>query len=271
MEIHHKIAGTTVLLSNLYGVSINSSTASTWPLYVSNSRTAPTDTTTKRFINTTSNVISSTTSVISTVANFVGSIWCSAGTIYISSDGRIKKNILDVDDDSALQMILKIEPKTYEYKDHFSRGTKRVYGFISQQIKEHLPEAVKEESGTLYDIYKVFKMNNNIIHININEYEGTYNIGDKLSYVLKDNAEGILTIKQIFDNYIVIDEIIDETDIFINGKIISDFHVLDKTYIYTLNVSATQELHKIIIEQRNKINDLETRLVALEAILMKTF
>ena len=44
---------------------------------------------------------------------------------------------------------------------------------------------------------------------------------------------------------------------FINGKIISDFHVLDKTYIYTLNVSATQELHKIIIEQRNKINDLE--------------
>ena len=47
MEIHHKIAGTTVLLSNLYGVSINSSTASTWPLYVSNSRTSPTDTTNK--------------------------------------------------------------------------------------------------------------------------------------------------------------------------------------------------------------------------------
>jgi hypothetical protein len=143
-----------------------------------------------------------------------------------------------------------------------------VYGFISQQIKEHLPEAVKEESGTLYDIYKVFKMNNNIIHININEYEGTYNIGDKLSYVLKDNTEGILTIKQIFDNYIVIDEIIDETDIFINGKIISDFHVLDKTYIYTLNVSATQELHRKITAQQEEINNLKNRLLALEEIIL---
>jgi len=268
MEIHHKIAGTTVLLSSFYGVTINSSTASTWPLFVSNSRTANTTAATKRYINTISNVVSSTTSSIVTVANFAGSIWCSSGSVYISSDKRIKKNILDVDDDSALQMILKIEPKTYEYKDHFSRGTKRVYGFISQQIKEHLPEAVKEESGTLYDIYKVFKMNNNIIHININEYEGTYNIGDKLSYVLKDNAEGILTIKQIFDNYIVIDEIIDETDIFINGKIISDFHVLDKTYIYTLNVSATQELHRKITAKQEEINNLKNRLVALEEIIL---
>jgi len=268
MQIHHKIQGTTVLLSSVYGVSINSSTASTFPLFVSTFRAENTTAATKRFISTTSNVISSTTSSIATVANFAGSIWCSSGTIYISSDKRIKKNILDVDDDSALQMILKIEPKTYEYKDHFSRGTKRVYGFISQQIKEHLPEAVKEESGTLYDIYKVFKMNNNIIHININEYEGTYNIGDKLSYVLKDNAEGILTIKQIFDNYIVIDEIIDETDIFINGKIISDFHVLDKTYIYTLNVSATQELHRKITAQQEEINNLKNRLLALEEIIL---
>ena len=111
-------------------------------------------------------------------------------------------------------------------------------------------------------------MNNNIIHININEYEGTYNIGDKLSYVLKDNAEGILTIKQIFDNYIVIDEIIDETDIFINGKIISDFHVFDKTYIYTLNVSATQELHRKITAQQEEINNLKNRLLALEEIIL---
>jgi hypothetical protein len=28
-------------------------------------------------------------------------------------------------------------------------------------------------------------------------------------------------------------------------------------YVYTLNVSATQELHKIIMEQKDKIHDLE--------------
>ena len=37
--------------------------------------------------------------------------------------------------------------------------------------------------------------------------------------------------------------------------------------IYTLNVSATQQLHRIIIEQKNEINDLKTRLARLEAII----
>jgi hypothetical protein len=43
--------------------------------------------------------------------------------------------------------------------------------------------------------------------------------------------------------------------------------MLDKNYIYTLNVSATQQLHKITMEQKNKINDLEAGLARLEAII----
>jgi hypothetical protein len=74
-------------------------------------------------------------------ANFSGNIWCSVGTIYVSSDARIKKNILDVNDETALDKILIIQPKTYEYKDVINRGTNRVYGFISQQIAEITPES----------------------------------------------------------------------------------------------------------------------------------
>ena len=54
---------------------------------------------------------------------------------------------------------------------------------------------------------------------------------------------------------------------FINGKIVDDFNILDKNYIYTLNVSATQQLSKIIMEQKNEINDLKTRLARLEATI----
>jgi len=49
---------------------------------------------------------------------------------------------LDVNDDTAFVKILNIQPKTYEYKDVINRGTKKVYGFISQQIAEIIPEAV---------------------------------------------------------------------------------------------------------------------------------
>jgi hypothetical protein len=54
---------------------------------------------------------------------------------------------------------------------------------------------------------------------------------------------------------------------FIYGKYVDDFNILDKNYIYMLNVSATQQLHKIIMEQKNEINDLKTRLARLEAII----
>ena len=55
------------------------------------------------------------------------------------------------------------------------------------------------------------------------------------------------------------DNVIDGSEIFINGKIIDDFNILDTNYIHTLNVSATQQLHRIIMEQKSEINDIETR------------
>ena len=116
------------------------------------------------------------------MAYFVGSIWCSVGPVYVSSDLslRINKKIVDVNDDTALDKILNIQPKPYEYKDVINRGTKRVYGFMSQQIAEIIPEAVSTQKGTLYDIHSNFKCNGNIVHINIDDYEETYNVGDVL-------------------------------------------------------------------------------------------
>ena len=52
-----------------------------------------------------------------------------------SSDSRIKEGIEDINDDSALQMILVIEPKTYKNIDKVAKGDKKVYGFIAQQIR----------------------------------------------------------------------------------------------------------------------------------------
>jgi hypothetical protein len=42
-----------------------------------------------------------------------------------------------------------------KYKDVSNRERKRVYGIISQQIADIIPEAVSTQKGTLYDIYTV--------------------------------------------------------------------------------------------------------------------
>ena len=120
-----------------------------------------------------------------------------------------------------------LEPKTYEYKDVINRGTRRVYGFISQQIAEIIPEAVSTQKGTLYNICSNFKCNGNIIHININDYEGTYNVGDVLNCITQ-KYEVNYTIIEKYDNNVIVDKVIDGSDIFMIDKIVDDFNTLDK-------------------------------------------
>jgi len=46
---------------------------------------------------------------------------------------------------------------------------------------------------------------------------------------------------------------------------VDDFHILNKNAIFTYNVSATQELHRIITRQQAVIDDLASRIEALES------
>ena len=90
--------------------------------------------------------------------------------------------------------------------------------------KQIVPEAVSTQKGALYDIYSNFKCNGNIIHININDYEGTYNVGD-VFHCIPDKGEVNLTSKEKYDNYIIVDKVMDGSDIIINGTIVDDFNI----------------------------------------------
>jgi len=110
------------------------------------------------------------------------------------------KKIEDIDDNEGFNKILLIQPKTYKYIDE-TKATEKVIGFIAQQIKEVIPEAV-------------------------------------------DLAKGSLP----------------------NGDEIEDFNYLHKSYMFTLNVCATQELHRIITRQQAVIDSLISRIEVLEGV-----
>ena len=61
----------------------------------------------------------------------------------VSSDKRIKKNIVDVSDNIALEMVKNIPCRYYEYIDKTTRGNSKTIGFIAQEVKEVLPMAVQ--------------------------------------------------------------------------------------------------------------------------------
>ena len=94
-------------------------------------------------------------------------------------------------------------------------------------------------------------------------------IDTPISITKDELGEGkIYKIKEIYDDYFVIDEDIEYTPAFVKGYEVNDLHNVKKDMIFSLNVSATQELHKIIMEQKNKINDFEGRLARLEAYML---
>ena len=195
-----------------------------------------------------------------------GTCFCTSGT-WTASDSRIKVNINDIIDDSALQKILTIEPKTYEYIDKRSRGSKNVYGFIAQQIQEIIPEAVDIISQTIPNIYKECDCVENIITLDETIDINLFNIDSKLILMDDVNNQKQYIINEIISesNQIKINENLDGTKCFVYGTEVNDFHSLNKDYIFTLNVCATQELHKIIQQQQEQINSLIRRIEILES------
>jgi hypothetical protein len=184
-------------------------------------------------------------------------------TLTQGSDSRIKMNIKDIDDNEALNLILAIEPKTYEYIDKETRGFDTVYGFIAQQVKEVIPRAIQIVSDFLPNIYKICDCEGDIIYCSIPD-NVLINTEIKLIY---NNKETICKILEIGEDYIRIDKELEVDNVFVYGYNVDDFHRMSKEYIYTLNVCATQILSRKIDEQgvvikshEDRIKDLETKM-----------
>jgi hypothetical protein len=205
---------------------------------------------------------SATQTLTDVCAIFDSSVWCKS-RFTTSSDIRIKTNIQDINDDEALQKILLIQPKKYEYIDKVERGSNFVFGFIAQQIKEVIPEAVKIEKALIPNIFKVCPCLNDTISIS-NEDINKLNVDDEIEIICKNDEKKILNIIEKNEDTIKINESIEGEECFITGSKVDDFHTLDKNYIYTLNVCATQELYKLIKQQETIINDLQKRIEILE-------
>ena len=188
------------------------------------------------------------------------------GSLTNPSDSRIKKDIEDINDDTALNKLLLIQPTTYNYIDvERNKGFGKVYGFIAQQIREVIPEAVPiiETVTPIPNIYKSCLINNNI------EVYHSIPLDTPIDTEVKIK-ESMYKIKEIYEDYFVIDKDIDTDEAFVYGYNINDFHTLNKDYIFTLNVCATQELHRrieaqsvLLKSQDDRIKDLESKVATL--------
>ena len=209
-------------------------------------------------------------------AKFNGNIW--VNECYINSDIRIKEDIQDINDDSALQKILSIEPKTYKYIDKVEKGYKKEYGFVAQQIQKVLPDAVILEKSYIPNIMTVADYNNKIITLLHKPINVFIKMKDKIKCFDSNNICIEIEVYKIINELTFeikdLDKEFANNKIFVYGTHIDDFQILSKNHIFTLNVGATQELYRQIKEQEDIINSQEERMNILEkknAILNQNF
>ena len=143
--------------------------------------------------------------------------------------------------DDDIDKFLGLMPKMYRMREDGVNGS-NVYGFIAQDVKGDIPEAIDKMERYIPDIFKLAKIDMNRIEMD-EEDIGRMCKGDNIRIYTKDDEYDV-EIEEIMEDrmVIIINRGIKENDIFIYGRKVKDFHIIDKSYIYTLNVYATQKI-----------------------------
>ena len=193
--------------------------------------------------------------------------------IYFSSDQRIKKDIVEISDSTSLHQLRNINVTTYKYKDEVGRGNGITYGFIAQQVAEHFPDAVNLKIDTVPNEMRLIEnpLWSQIVDGSQNKFKLT--IPD-----LEDVSGGTLYRFYMSNDVSGNDECLKETrtldddpksfifdqswnNVFLYGKEVYDFHILDKNKLYTINFSATQEIDRI---QQQQLLDISENALNIE-------
>ena len=194
-------------------------------------------------------------------------------TVYLNrsgySDRRIKEDIKDIDDVSALNILRKIKPKTYKYKLQPNKGT--VYGFIAQDVREVLPYATN-----LTKLSAPFDRED-FVDANILE-DGTVELVSPCEQIEVGKNAHFYYETSISTRDFTVLEILSPTRFKVEvdsidkewtgqtklvGKEVDDFHGIDKDAIFTVATAALQEVDRQLQSEKNKVATMELLVASL--------
>ena len=183
----------------------------------------------------------------------------SGNGILVESDARIK-NIIGISDAALdLETLSKVEVTDYTMIDDKQFGSKCFKKVIAQQVESVYPMAVSNTVDFIPDVYQLLNMENGAIKV-----KSDLEVGDRVKIFTNENKEVVASVKSKIKNKLIFDFQY-SGKAFIYGKEVKDFKVVDYEALAMLNVSATQELYKIIQGQKEEIEMLKKENDSLKA------
>jgi hypothetical protein len=157
-----------------------------------------------------------------------------------SSDRRIKRDIVDINDSEALDTLRLLQPKKYKYKDSILRGEDVVWGFIAQEVREVLPYATKLDDGKIPNIYETAEVSesNVLTFTNFNTSDLDSNGVDIRIQTISNGDHPVKIVEIIDDHTIRVDQNLDE----LSGSIDETGNVITEITTTTLTVGEYETL-----------------------------
>lgn len=171
---------------------------------------------------------------------------------HTQSDARIKNIIGRTDNEADLATLREIEITDYQYKDHIANGTTPQKKVIAQQVAEVFPQAVNNQNIQFVpDIMTMCETKDGWVKLPGHDLAA----GDRVR-VLFAEGEKETEVVEVSQNAFRTTAPC-EGEVFVYGREVHDFHVVDYTALSMLNISAVQELARQNETLQQRVKDLE--------------
>jgi Chaperone of endosialidase/Head domain of trimeric autotransporter adhesin len=180
------------------------------------------------------------------------------------SDARHKKLQTISNGKSDLEKLNQLKVSNYTFIDTVGKSDKIQMGFIAQQVEQIVPEAVNKIIDYIPNVYEMAKT------ITFDSLAHTLTVYTIKAHDFADNDE-IKLISQHKEHKVKVAKVLNTTTFTINnwekpieklfvfGKQVTDFRTVDYDRLFTLGISAIQELSRQIKDLQKEITDLKTK------------
>jgi Chaperone of endosialidase len=158
--------------------------------------------------------------------------------LYVTSDSRVKKDLRRSKPAADLETLSRLRVTDFRYVDVITHGDRQKKGFIAQQVEEVFPQAVEVQTDVVPDIYRQAPCAGGWV-----ELANDLKAGERLR-LISERGEGVHEVLEATPDGFRTDLVPEGDKVFVYGREVEDFRILDYDAIAVLNVSATQQLKK---------------------------
>ena len=155
-------------------------------------------------------------------------------------------------------------------KDKVTYGNKVYKKIIAQELEKVYPQLVSQHRDFIPNVYQattaITKTHEGYL-VHFNKPHGISGDAKKLQVLYNDSTgmESVDIVSIPSGNEIIIKAgNISNNKIFVYGEEVGDFRTVDYEGLTTLNISATQEMYRLLQKEKEKNTALEKRILALE-------